>query len=368
MTYSIVERRSSTVLLFVACVFAQNGVYAQSGSSPSRGVSVGPTLNAESANDNLGSKRNIKKTQMLRHLQVMQGRLRNVVNRSDDDIERQQVTDEIKSSLAKYFDSDMVLRRAEVQRVKKRVEQTQTHLSNRASAKQDLVDLQVESFKYETDGLELFGVKQRKQRSGVNISVGHVAYAITGMSTTTGSGAMSEAHIRVDDAREMLKQAKSADSKEVERQALEDLNAALIDYFDSDMKFRAKEIAEIRIALRKMEALLEKRSKSKQAIIDLQLRMIVNEAKGLGFFNSSVSMSADGSYHSGPKSMLNAYRSGMDAYANGLIAYQRQIEEQQRRLRKRVDELKRLSGDSKKILLVNTIKWSTALSDHLSSR
>ena len=106
---------------------------------------------------------------------------------------------------------------------------------------------------------------------------------------------MSDAKVRVEDAFQLLKHATPGDS---ESRALEDLNVALIEYFDSDMKFRRKEIEEIEAGLEEMEALLEKRTKAKQAIINLQLRMIVNEAMGLGFFNGALSSSSTG-FHSG---------------------------------------------------------------------
>jgi hypothetical protein len=60
---------------------------------------------------------------------------------------------------------------------------------------------------------------------------------------------------------------------------------ALLDkYFDEDMKSREAELAKVEERVKKLRALFDKRAGKKQEIIDLQVKVLENEADGLGFF------------------------------------------------------------------------------------
>jgi hypothetical protein len=72
---------------------------------------------------------------------------------------------------------------------------------------------------------------------------------------------------------------------ESERKALEELQQALGQYFDKDMEIRRAELERVRSGLNDMEARLQKRAAAKEGIVQLQLKMIINEADGLGFFS-----------------------------------------------------------------------------------
>ncbi len=291
MTRRISKSRITVAVALAYCVFTQNSIHAQTAwpSAPGATINAGNSaMRAGNGAPYVGTNRNRNRSKMLRDLQILQDRLKDSVNKSGEGLQQQQVTDEIESSLSKYFDDDMVMRRSDFQRLEKRVVEAEAQLSSRASAKQELVDLQVESFTYEADGLELLGDNGRKNSSDFRVRAGVAAYAVAGAPQLASNDAIGVTQKqRIEDALRDLKQAKSAKTKEGETRALLKLNAALGEYFDSDMEFRRKEIDEIKVGLRKMESLLERRVKSKRAIIGLQLRMIVNEAKGLGFFSGA---------------------------------------------------------------------------------
>ena len=87
---------------------------------------------------------------------------------------------------------------------------------------------------------------------------------------------------RIRDSRQQLA---AATIETEQRKAIHDLTTALGEYFDSDMQFRTDELKKIRDGLVNMQARFEKRTLAKDSIVELQLKMIVNEANGLGFFS-----------------------------------------------------------------------------------
>lgn len=65
-----------------------------------------------------------------------------------------------------------------------------------------------------------------------------------------------------------------------------ELRQALSEYFLADMRRRVQELDDIKARLAKTEAQLQKRLDSQQESIDLQLKLFLSEADGLGFFSS----------------------------------------------------------------------------------
>ncbi len=65
------------------------------------------------------------------------------------------------------------------------------------------------------------------------------------------------------------------------------LEAAVTKFFDEDQKVRETELAKLEERLKKLRAQLDRRSKAKADIIQLQLKVLVNEAEGLGFSGTS---------------------------------------------------------------------------------
>ena len=82
---------------------------------------------------------------------------------------------------------------------------------------------------------------------------------------------------------EAVRDAKDDDEKKAAEKLLEE---GLSKYFDEDMTQRERELDKIEERLTKLRALLERRRAKKQEIIDLQAKVALNEADGLGFYNT----------------------------------------------------------------------------------
>lgn len=65
------------------------------------------------------------------------------------------------------------------------------------------------------------------------------------------------------------------------------LNELLSQYFEQDMVRRQAELEDIEKRLSKLREQLDRRRAKKEEIIDLQMKVLVNEADGLGFFGNS---------------------------------------------------------------------------------
>jgi hypothetical protein len=67
--------------------------------------------------------------------------------------------------------------------------------------------------------------------------------------------------------------------------AATELTSLLDKYFEEDMQSRAKELEDIQKRLANLQAQLDHRRAKKQEIIDLQTKVALNEADGLGFYS-----------------------------------------------------------------------------------
>ena len=85
---------------------------------------------------------------------------------------------------------------------------------------------------------------------------------------------------KLQKAIETLKQAKD---EEARKKSLETLAEVVSQLFDEDLKRRESEVGEIRNRAAKLKALIDKRMESKDRIVDLQLKIQLNEVEGLGF-------------------------------------------------------------------------------------
>jgi hypothetical protein len=65
------------------------------------------------------------------------------------------------------------------------------------------------------------------------------------------------------------------------------LESAVTQSFDEDMKARETELTKLEERLKKLKDQLERRRKAKTDIIQLQLKVLANEAAGLGFTRTS---------------------------------------------------------------------------------
>lgn len=225
----------------------------------------------------------------------------------DSDGERRDVViDEVKTVFGEYFEQDMKYRRAELDRLKQRADTTEAQLKKRQDARQRLIDLQLEAFKQEADGLGLFGSRsqlrqqiksvrklypsqvrhpgfqQGQPQSGDRYGVTMGASAM--MKPMGGNSIKAAGQQQIESARRKLASAANGDEQ---AKALETLKDALSKYFDQDMEARRTKVENVRAGLGKLQAQLEKRQSAKSDIIALQLKLIVNEADGLGFFSRS---------------------------------------------------------------------------------
>jgi hypothetical protein len=92
-------------------------------------------------------------------------------------------------------------------------------------------------------------------------------------------GAMQE----ITAAAAAFRDAANDEAKSAARKKLADL---LDKYFDADMKARAAELTKVEERVKKLRTLFDTRASKKQEIIDLQVKVLENEADGLGFFNN----------------------------------------------------------------------------------
>jgi hypothetical protein len=86
-------------------------------------------------------------------------------------------------------------------------------------------------------------------------------------------------------------------------QAKADAQAKLTDYlakyFDDDMAKREAELKQIEQRLAKLRELLDRRRNSKQEIIELQAKVALNEAEGLGFYEAESDVPGASNYGGG---------------------------------------------------------------------
>jgi hypothetical protein len=94
------------------------------------------------------------------------------------------------------------------------------------------------------------------------------------------SAAQSEIHKLTRQLRDTEDEAKKPD-------LTKKLEAAVAKHFDEDMKVRETELTKLEERLKKLRGQLERRTKAKAEIIQLQLKVLINEAEGLGFSGAS---------------------------------------------------------------------------------
>ena len=85
------------------------------------------------------------------------------------------------------------------------------------------------------------------------------------------------------------------------------------------MDRREEELARVEERVKKLRALLTKRASKKQEIIDLQIKVLENEADGLGFFNNAQPPGAMGwsIFHQYPQYRSRWRRWGRGFYRRG---------------------------------------------------
>jgi hypothetical protein len=84
--------------------------------------------------------------------------------------------------------------------------------------------------------------------------------------------------------REAAEKLRDAEGAEARQAATDELDRLLGQYFDDDLKRRIEELDRIKQRVEKLREQLARRVEKRQEIIDLQIKVLENEADGLGFF------------------------------------------------------------------------------------
>ena len=82
----------------------------------------------------------------------------------------------------------------------------------------------------------------------------------------------------------LLKQLRQAEDDKQKKVIKAELSSILEDHFDKDMKRRLSQISSLEQRLKRLRDLCEQRQQAKEEIVQLQLKVVENEAAGLGFF------------------------------------------------------------------------------------
>ncbi len=93
-----------------------------------------------------------------------------------------------------------------------------------------------------------------------------------------------------------VRDAKGDDDRKAAQKKLDE---ALSKYFDDDMVQREKDLKQVEERVTKLHELLEKRRSNKQEIIDLESKVVMNQANGLGFYDNDES-GGGGLFKGGP--------------------------------------------------------------------
>ena len=93
-------------------------------------------------------------------------------------------------------------------------------------------------------------------------------------------------------ALEMVRQIQASMAEDGDRSQIEKaLRKALNEFFLADMQYRVEELDKIKRKVRETEATLQKRLEAKDESIDLQVKLLFQEADGISVFGNSVSPS-----------------------------------------------------------------------------
>jgi murein L,D-transpeptidase YcbB/YkuD len=88
---------------------------------------------------------------------------------------------------------------------------------------------------------------------------------------------------RMEELREAAEKYRDADDEAQKSELLRRLHDIAVESFEEGMKVREKELADVEARVQKLRAQLERRRAKMEEIIDLQVKVAINEAEGLGF-------------------------------------------------------------------------------------
>lgn len=231
------------------------------------------------------------------------------------------VKGEVKDVLNEHFAHDLAIRESELARLIKRADNAESQNKQRLDSKDELIELQLQSYVMDNDApgaspvgdpllsekaVTVPGSNERYSSLGSRSSTtvggsggftpltlpnsSKRSSAINSTGEGTGPGLQQTNKATIEKARMKLARAVSADD---EAKATKELKEALSVYFLHDLEERDRLLKAVRADIEKMKQKLEKRSNSKSSIVDLQFKLFVNEASGLGFFSPKVTATKD---------------------------------------------------------------------------
>jgi hypothetical protein len=134
---------------------------------------------------------------------------------------QQEAKGRLVAAVTHYFDADLESRNRQLADIASRLTKLQGELDRRLAAKDEIIHLQLKAMEKEDAGLGRYGQEQ--------------------------------------------------------------MSRLLANFFDADMKNRQRELADLESRVQKLHAQVDKREAARDAIIQLQVNVLVHEAAGLGF-------------------------------------------------------------------------------------
>lgn len=219
--------------------------------------------------------------------------------------------EEVKNALHEQLAHDFALQESQLSRLIKRTENAAALNKQRLAAKDELIELQLQSYVIEKDSIgssdrdvelrNLFGTRRQTAAPSLvpiatekpdNNGLDDLAFSFEPPAVRTSADPKLDDSPLVQQNRTTTIEAARmklarASSEEEEARAKKELENALVAYFDRDLEERNRLLKTVCADIEKMQRKLEKRVSSKNSIVELQFKMFVNEASGLGFFSPS---------------------------------------------------------------------------------
>ena len=269
-------------------------------------------------------------------LQWMRGDFINKLKAAKNDEDFQDLLQQMQTGLENYFDHDSAARDKAIAGIESRHKNLLMQLERRKKAKDEIIALQLKIMEYDAKGLGYFSQSNESSTAGHNdegpqagvpmlskIASPHRSFATQlndpykRLFVTSGANQVfllpdSEnkgwSRQRIQRTMRSWNQSlKNAGNDEDFAAALNAVKEAMNEYFDADVAQRQLAIDRIDDRTKKLRDQLAKRKAAKDEIIRLQLQVIENEAKGLGFFASTV--------NSGDPDAVQASRSAFPYYS-----------------------------------------------------
>ena len=235
---------------------------------------------------------------------------------TSDQEQRSDILDHMKSILDKFFDREMDSRSQAISSIEERSKKLLAELQKRKQSKQQIIDLQLKILEFDAKGLGYFNEPAANDASGdattatpkefplgagnhnpARITVDKLDGKRVRVSTEFGGGDYSAFYLIDTDAydgwtpqrlkrtmegwKRSLKNAAGAEElQKAKAKVLEGMNS----YFDADIQHRKQAIDKITKRADELRKQLDARQKAKDEIISLQMKVIENEAAGLGFY------------------------------------------------------------------------------------